>query len=180
MARLCGVNTCVPLMSLSAVLPIEMSDPFADRQRLAAANINPVTGLTTDYLNHFNEAIMLIEMLPDFPDIAADLDAWETMSYRAHFEQSRFRDRELAIAAYEAAPCGPRGEFDRLCDVMSAKLIEARDALDQAIDQNVKAMMAEEIVEELRDLVSHAGAVVNGTADTTQANIDQLMNETAA
>ena len=31
--------------------------------RLADANINPVTGLATDYLNHFNEAIMLLEML---------------------------------------------------------------------------------------------------------------------
>ena len=26
---------------------------------LKAANINPQTGLATDYLNHFNEAIML-------------------------------------------------------------------------------------------------------------------------
>jgi hypothetical protein len=26
---------------------------------LKAANINPKTGLATDYLNHFNEAIML-------------------------------------------------------------------------------------------------------------------------
>jgi hypothetical protein len=26
-------------------------------------NINPVTGLSTDYLNHFTEAIMLLELL---------------------------------------------------------------------------------------------------------------------
>jgi len=30
---------------------------------LLAANINPRTGLATDYLNHFNEAIMLLEMI---------------------------------------------------------------------------------------------------------------------
>jgi hypothetical protein len=30
-------------------------------ERLAKANISPVTGLATDYLNHFNEAIMLLD-----------------------------------------------------------------------------------------------------------------------
>ena len=29
--------------------------------KLRAANINPRTGLATDYLNHFNEAIMLLQ-----------------------------------------------------------------------------------------------------------------------
>jgi hypothetical protein len=39
---------------------------------LAAANINPQSGLATDYLNHFNEAIMLLEMIPDMPDCVED------------------------------------------------------------------------------------------------------------
>jgi len=30
------------------------------RESLVAANINPATGLATDYLNHFNEITMLI------------------------------------------------------------------------------------------------------------------------
>ncbi|MEO8318885.1 MAG: hypothetical protein ABI561_11235, partial [Bradyrhizobium sp.] len=38
--------------------------------QLKAANINPRTGLATDYLNHFNEAIMLLEMVPDMPECA--------------------------------------------------------------------------------------------------------------
>ena len=40
--------------------------------QLKAANINPRTGLATDYLNHFNEAIMLLEMIPDIPESAED------------------------------------------------------------------------------------------------------------
>jgi hypothetical protein len=35
-------------------------DEEARIARLRAANINPRTGLATDYLNHFNEAIMLL------------------------------------------------------------------------------------------------------------------------
>src|SRR3954466_5219569 len=66
--------------------------------QLRAANINPRTGLATDYLNHFNEAIMLLEMIPDMPDCAEDFLTWRPLSYREHFAASKFRARELAIA----------------------------------------------------------------------------------
>ena len=48
---------------------------------LRAANINPRTGLATDYLNHFNEAIMLLEMIPDMPECAEDFLTWTPLSY---------------------------------------------------------------------------------------------------
>ena len=54
-------------------------------KRLAEANINPATGLATDYLNHFNEAIMLLEMLSSCPDCIEDFLAWQPLSYREHF-----------------------------------------------------------------------------------------------
>ena len=80
--------------------------------RLADANINPATGLATDYLNHFNEAIMLLEMLSSCPDCLDDFLAWRPMSYREHFEASRFKGRALAIAAYDAADPSLRGCLD--------------------------------------------------------------------
>ena len=81
-----------------------------DRARLIEANINPVTGLATDYLNHFNEAIMLLEMLPMAPECKEDFLAWAPMSYCEHFAASRFRQRDLAIAVYgQADPALRRG-----------------------------------------------------------------------
>src|ERR1700761_5472523 len=71
--------------------------------QLRAANINPRTGLATDYLNHFNEAIMLLELIPDMPECAEEFLGWNPRSYREHFEASGFKARELAIAAYESA-----------------------------------------------------------------------------
>src|SRR5471030_1580929 len=71
--------------------------------RLADANINPVTGLATDYLNHFNEAVMLLEMLSGCPECLDDFLGWRPMSYREHFVASRFKGRDKAIAAYDAA-----------------------------------------------------------------------------
>ena len=61
--------------------------------RLADANINPTTGLATDYLNHFSEAVMLLDML------ASCLEFWAeflTVGYRQHFRASQFKARDLA------------------------------------------------------------------------------------
>ena len=67
--------------------------------QLKAANINPRTGLATDYLNHFNEAIMLLEMVPDMPECAEDFLTWSPLSYAEHFWASNFKARDLAIDA---------------------------------------------------------------------------------
>src|ERR1700761_7320026 len=91
--------------------------------QLRAANINPRTGLATDYLNHFNEAIMLLEMVPDMPECAADFLGWQPLSYREHFTASNFKARELAISAYESANANIRAEFDDVTSAMTAILM---------------------------------------------------------
>src|SRR6266480_3250783 len=94
-----------------------------DAARLAAANINPKTGLATDYLNHFNEAIMLLDLLPQTPECIVELIGWEPLSYQEHFAASHFKDKELAIAAYMAAEPGARLRLDELADTMNALLV---------------------------------------------------------
>ena len=46
---------------------------------------------------------MLLEMLSSCPECLDDFLGWRPMSYREHFEASRFKGRDLAIAAYDAA-----------------------------------------------------------------------------
>ena len=77
--------------------------------RLSDANINPSTGLATDYLNRFNEAVMLLDMLATCPEFRDDFLSWEPMSYREHFRASHSRTRDLTIAAYETADPNVRG-----------------------------------------------------------------------
>src|SRR5260370_11655050 len=95
-------------------------------ERLAKANINPATGLATDYLNHFNEAIMLLGLASTVPECLSDLMAWRPMSYQDHFAGSRFKDRELAIRAYHAADPAARGDLERLAEAMTAMLLATR------------------------------------------------------
>src|ERR1041384_1292761 len=90
----------------------DKSRPALDPARLAAANINPKTGLASDYLNHFNEAIMLLDLLPQTPECIVELIGWEPLSYEEHFAASPFKNKELALAAYAVAETAARAQLD--------------------------------------------------------------------
>src|ERR1700760_4055969 len=119
-----------------AISPTPLSAcPDPDEARTAAlkaANINPRTGLATDYLNHFNEAIMLLEMVPDMPECAEDFLTWCPLSYCEHFMASNFKARDLAISAYESADLDIRAEFEQITDTMTSILTAVGAAMREA------------------------------------------------
>jgi hypothetical protein len=150
--------------------------------RLAQANINPSTGLATDYLNHFNEAIMLLEMMSACPDCVDDFLSWKPMSYREHFATSRFKDRQIAIEAYDAANPAVRHCLETLADTMSAVLDATRAAMGFNLPPAAAAQLAERSAAWLKPLVARAGAVINGETEADaehaaapQAAVDLLM-----
>ena len=144
---------------------------------LHAANINPRTGLATDYLNHFNEAIMLLEMIPDLPDCAEDFLSWRPLSYREHFAASTFRARELAIAAYDAADPAIRGEFDGLTGAMTSILTAVGTAMREARHHTTRATLAARAAGWVKPLVTLAGGVINGQGIQAgcEADVDYIM-----
>lgn len=157
-----------------------------DPERLAAANINPKTGLATDYLNHFNEAIMLLEILPEMPECITELLGWEPLSYEEHFAASSLKDRELAIAAYGAAEPGARHRLDDLADTMNAMLVATCEAMQTRPSLGAAITMASETAARLKPLVAQAGAVINGadlagaediTTGEQQAAVDALLEK---
>src|ERR1700760_1214606 len=113
-------------------------------ERLRVANINPRTGLATDYLNHFNEAVMLLEMIPDMPECAEDFLTWTPLSYAEHFTASNFKARDLAIEAYESADADIRAEFDQMAETMTSILREVGAAMREAVQDQTKARLAEQ------------------------------------
>ena len=94
-----------------------------DQDALRAANINPVTLLATDYLNHFNEVLMLIEMLPSMPECAEDVFSWRPMSYIDYFGQSTFKEKDLAIALYADVKPETRTGFESLIATIDEKVL---------------------------------------------------------
>jgi hypothetical protein len=142
--------------------------------QLRAANINPRTGLATDYLNHFNEAIMLLEMIPDMPECSEDFLAWQPLSYSEHFTASNFKARDLAIEAYEAADTKIRAEFDKLTSAMTSILTAVSAAMRDARQDKTRATLAEQATGWVKPLVALAGGIINGSG--TEADVDFIMN----
>lgn len=92
--------------------PEELADFEVWRRKVRGTNISEKTLLATDYLNHFNEIVMLIEMVPDMPDMLEECCAWQPKTYQEHFRDSGFSDKELAIEAYEHVPAKFRRPFE--------------------------------------------------------------------
>lgn len=160
-------NTIVPACPQAPLMPSE-----AD---LLAANINPRTGLATDYLNHFNEAIMLLEMIPDMPECAADFLDWHPLSYREHFAASNFKARDLAIAAYDSSDEAIRAEFDNITSTMTSILTAVGYAMREAKQDRTRIALARQATGWVKPLVALAGGIIHGSS--ADVDVDVIMQE---
>lgn len=151
-------------------------------KQLSAANINPQTRLATDYLNHFNEAIMLLEMIPDMPDCASEIFEWQPLSYCDHFRATNYKARDLAIAAYDTVEPATRAHFEHLTGTMSSILVAVRDAMKEATRDETRAKLALQATEWLKPLVAATGGIINGVSEAEefeaapQDDVDYIMS----
>lgn len=142
--------------------------------RLQGTNINGTTLLATDYLNHFNEVIMLIEMLPDMPDMLDEVLAWERKSYQQHFADSDFKDRNLAVEAYNFVPDRVLSQFEALVACLDGHLFKIQNRLRDIDAQALPEALADDIsttVEKLHRLVGMISCVINGSGDVTSEEV---------
>ncbi|WP_227010655.1 hypothetical protein [Pelagibius marinus] len=143
-------------------------------------NINGNTLLATDYLNHFNEIIMLLEMIPSMPECYEDAITWQPKSYADHFRDSCFSDAELAILAYENAPQNYRQAFDATIEQMDRLVLEALPRIKALVEAGEEGPLQAGILgvtRKLQSFVDVASSIINGNMDTLdQAQIDKVMN----
>lgn len=105
------------------------SEQLALKPKLADANISPVSFLATDYLNHFNEIVMLLEMVADMPDLVEEACEWAPKSYADHFMDSGFQDKALAIEAFDLAPASIRSSFEKVCNSLNTTILSTLSGL---------------------------------------------------
>lgn len=139
-------------------------------------------GLSNDYLNHYSEVLMLIEMAADDPAIGADLAEWRPVGYRAYFASSELRRASAALAAYEALPEMRRQAFERLVAAMDTLATMAIFALQPPIAIESASVIVETTAPALRALIAKAGAFLNSggqdlapDGEETQAVIDRII-----
>jgi hypothetical protein len=112
----------------AAAFPPDMTEAtaarIADIAAEAITGIDPHTGLASDFLNQFNEVLMLLEVTGSDPALDRDLHHWRPRGYIEHFEASHLRDSALVIEAYALCPASVRRRFDRLSGDLSAFILQ--------------------------------------------------------
>jgi hypothetical protein len=144
-------------------------------------NINPMTGLSTDYLNHFTEAVMVLEMAASLPECLEDLRTWRPKTYAEHFAASRFANREAVIRAYEAADPAVRAALDEAAETLNAVLAQTRGVVLDHLATPAAEALAQRGLQWLKPLIARTAAVINGTrtkesarAESPQSVIDAI------
>lgn len=136
------------------------------RTGLAGSNINVTTFLATDYLNHLNEAVMMIELVPSAPDILEEALSWRPKSYQEHFLGSDLTAAELACRAYEVAPERFRLHFDLTVKAIQrriSKTLATLEPLVEAGDHSQIGLVVLSSCKTIQDLIGIASAIVNGS-----------------
>ncbi len=143
-------------------------------------NINPETLLATDYLNHFNEIFMLLDMVPTMPACIDDAKAWAPKSYEQHFQDSVFTDKALAILAYQNAPPQFREPFDDTVAAMNALVAQGLVAIEASMatgEPGRVELAVSEVSRKLRSRMDRCSAIINGhNAKLDQSAVDELFD----
>jgi len=153
------------------------------RARIADANINQQSLLATDYLNHFNEVAMILEMLPDMPDFVEDVKSWSLKSYKQHFEESTFSDKELAIAAYDCVPTTYLIAFESAVRYTARLIRDSIPTIESAIETSEREhieLATRDICGKIEASMSTMRSIVNGELSTLeQDDIDQMLSDSS-
>jgi len=145
------------------------------RAKALGTNVNAVSLLATDYLNHFNEALMLAEMLSDMPDMVDEFANWSPKHYKDHFKESGIADRDLAIEAYDICPVEYRDPFESTISKLNRQLTLLQSTLlkdKEALEAGEKSEFIVSKCMLIRTLIDRAGGIINGQlAQTAQAGL---------
>ncbi len=126
------------------------ADP-ASGERLGL--VSPATGLANDYLNVFNEILLLLEFLPSMPEMTEEALAWRPRSYGEYFAQSSIPGARDALLAYDKVDPDVREDFEAVLSCLAEIASRAQrkvaaesrrpnfpDSVAQSCEENAEAM----------------------------------------
>jgi hypothetical protein len=160
----------------------EIEEPL----RQAANLVNPASGIANDYLNQYNEILLLVENLPVLmPEMVEDLLAWRPKTYNEYFETSPLPGGHFAIKIYQSLNPNFRQLFEAHVQSINAFANTAITVLgDQKHDSNdlsqeyIEAFCAEISkilrgeIEKANDFVNHGLSI---PPETPQQMADRIL-----
>jgi hypothetical protein len=91
--------------------------------------VNPTSGLANDYLNVFNEILLVLEFLPTMPEMTDEALAWQPRTYSEYFQQSTLPDAKHALDAYSSVDPALRRRFESALKRLTQIVIDAQRTL---------------------------------------------------
>lgn len=144
-------------------LDVQQSDRFVASSRLS-----------TDYLNLYAEALMLIDMAAFDLEVVSELKAWKPVGYLEHFQASNLRCAGAASKAYMALDPTARRAFETLCSAKNQLVQTVIITLNEGGETGSHAAVIEIAAEAFRDLFSRANAFINSGGDMEMAAYDKI------
>lgn len=155
-------------MSLSEDHNVEQELAAADSlESRAMALVNPASGLANDFLNVYNEILMLIELLPTMPELVDDISVWRPASYRAYFMQSPLPGSDHALAVYARLEPAFRALFEASVEKLAECGVRSVDAISRAVSSG-----AADGGEQISDVCARSAAHLRGLLHATELLIN--------
>lgn len=135
--------------------------------------------LSTDYLNRYGEALMLIEMVQLDGAILDELKAWRPVDYREHFCTSQLRLAAGALSAYGALAPDQRQAFEELCQTMNRLIATVTTLVGDDRSKADVPSVVEVASIALRNLISRATQFINanGRVDIAEFQARRLQDD---
>ncbi len=156
-------------MSSPSAWDTAQSDSFKFRRTyrklVENTTINSTTFLSTDYLNHFNELVMMLDLVPDMPEMFEDAREWQPKTYVQHFEVSVFTHKDLAIAAYDHVLNEDREALEYTVDLMNRTVERAFNVVPGAIasgDADALRALCTAFSQKLQAMIDRCSGIING------------------
>lgn len=128
--------------------------------------------LSTDFLNHYSEALMLIEMAVTDEELVADLHSWQSIGYREHFRASPLRCAASALAAYERVAPARLRAFEEVCLSMTRLVRTVTALLAEAPQPKELPMIVAVASDALRRQIGRATQFINANGAVDIANVE--------
>ena len=142
--------------------------------------VNPSTGLANDYLNVFNEILLVLEFLPTMPEMTDEALAWEPRSYCEYFEKSNIPGARHALQAYDMVDPDVRRKFESVLGRLTQIVVEAQQKLAAEsggpdYPESI-AQSCETTAEAMRVGLAYVSRLINEGAAATSGDADHGEN----
>jgi len=130
--------------------------------------VNPNSGMANDYLNHFNEILLLVENLPALlPEMVDDILEWEPIGYEDYFQNSVLPGKDHVLEVYAALDEEFRQDFENMVHLMNSIVLRSITVIadnrkpDGTLDPEDLGLVCGELAADMRTVLDRTADLIN-------------------